>query len=354
MSGLRVLAAALGAAVAVGIVSAPAQAALPEPKPSVELPSQIDLPAFYEPQTICKSKERPGTRALRELLIDTYGPATAYATRTCTSSTSEHFDGRALDWMRDKRVPEQKAMADAFIDWLLAPAPDGTPQEMARRMGIMYIIWNGRMIRMYDVGRGWTEYRGCRSTSRGKAYDTTCHRNHVHFSLSWNGAAAMTSWYSGTAQTLPWCSSRYTSADPGPGTPAKVKDPTALPGFVSVGPKTIINTRNGYGYGGTLSSPCRLLAGRTLFPKVRLVPPDAEAVVLKVIAESNAPSRLSVWSSGGKKPRGQVFLPITTRKKKVMVVPIASDGTVAVSTSVGAARVRIRVIGYVPDADALK
>ncbi len=353
MPVLRVLAAAMGAAVAAGVVTAPAQAALPDPKPSVTLPSQIDRPAFYEPQTVCKSKERPGTRALRQLLIDTYGPATAYATRTCTSSTSEHFDGRALDWMRNKRVPEEKEMADAFVDWLLAPAADGTPHEMARRMGIMYIIWNGRMIRMYDVGRGWTEYRGCRSTNTGKANDTTCHRNHVHFSLSWNGAAAITSWYSGTAQTLPWCSHRSTSADPGQGTATKVGDPTTLPGFVKVGPKTIINTRTGFGYRGTLGSPCRLLAGRTLFPRVRLVPPDAEAVVLKVIAESNAPSRLSVWSSGAEKPRGQIYTPIGVRKRK-MVVPIASDGTVAVSTSVGASRIRIRVIGYLPDADVLQ
>lgn len=346
---LRTLAAALTAAVAVGLMGPAAQAAPADPTPSVELPSVIDRPAFYEAQTLCAPKSRPGTRALRDLLLDTYGPATVYIPRTCTSSTSEHFDGRALDWMRNKRVASEREMADSFVDWLLEPAADGTPHEMARRLGIMYIIWNGRMIRMYDPGRGWTEYRGCRSTNKGKALDTTCHRNHVHFSMSWDGAAAITSWWTGTAQTLSFCPARYTSAEPGRGQPAKVSDPDALPGFVAVGPKTIVNTKRGTG--ASLTGPCRLLAGRSLYPQARvsgLVPPDAEGVVLKVIAESNAPSKLSVWSSGGSLPTARISTPIRV-KKKVMVVPIASDGTVAVRTSVGASRIRIRVIGYVPE-----
>ncbi len=202
-----------------GSTAAPAQAAAPPvPKPKVVLPATLDRAAFYEPQTICDPTPRPGVLALRDTLVATYGPATTYISRACTSSTSEHFDGRALDWMRNSRVPAQKAQADAFVAWLLAPAADGTPHAMARRLGIQYVIWNSRMIRMYDPGRGWTNYRNCLAKKNsGKNLDTSCHRNHVHLSLSWDGAAGQTSFWTGVAQTLGSCSEGRASASPGRG-----------------------------------------------------------------------------------------------------------------------------------------
>ena len=70
---------------------------------------------------------------------------------------------------------------------------------MARRMGIQYVIWNNRMWRAYDSGRGWTEYNDClhKSKKGKKAWAQRCHRTHVHFSLSWDGAYKRTSYFSG-------------------------------------------------------------------------------------------------------------------------------------------------------------
>lgn len=324
---------------------------------SLALPAELDNAAFYEKQTVCESVARPGTAALRDLLLATYvyENPTIYITRNCTSNTSEHFDGRALDWMRSVRVAAEKEMADAFVSWLLAPAADGTPHEMARRLGIMYIIWDSRMIRMYDPGRGWTEYSSCLDPARsGPGLDTACHRDHVHLSMSWDGAAGITSWWTGAAQTQKYCSAAAASsaAAAGSGAPAVVADPATVVGYVPVKPTTILDTRAGLGAG--LSASCRLLAGRALYPRAAidgLVPAGAGAVVVRVTSTSNAPARLSVWSSGGARPVGQVATPIGTTSATV-VLPLSSDGTIALSTSLGAANVTAKVIGFAPSSEA--
>ena len=87
---------------------------------------------------------------------------------------SEHKDGRAIDWGVSIRNGT-KAIGDEFFAW--ATANNG---EMARRLGIMYLIWDSRMWREYDMGRGFPEYRSCqtawahpRRTTR-PATATTC------------------------------------------------------------------------------------------------------------------------------------------------------------------------------------
>ena len=100
--------------------------------------------------------------------------------------------------MTNVRVPEQKAMADAFIAWLQAPDEFGNPAAMARRLGISYVIWNNQTWRAYDPARGWTDYNGCRAKKKAKrALDNTCHRTHVHISFTWDGALKRTSYYTG-------------------------------------------------------------------------------------------------------------------------------------------------------------
>jgi hypothetical protein len=311
----------------------------------VALPAAIDLPSFYEKQTVCQSVARPGSLAIRQLLLETYGPATVYITRACTRNVSEHFDGRAVDWMRDSRIPAEREQAEAFLAWLLAPGPDGTPMEMARRLGIMYLIWDNRMIRSYDPGRGWTNYRGCMAAGMaGTGLDTTCHRNHIHISLSWDGAAMATSWWTGVAQTLPYCgNAASTGARPAPGD-AVVADPAAITGFAPSTPTSVLDTASGAG----APNPCRVLAGRTLTIDVRpaLAGTGARVVALEVTARSNAPARLAFWSSGRSKPAGQVELPIQAETTQTVLVPISSKGTVAMGTSMGAVNVRARVVGY--------
>jgi hypothetical protein len=350
---MRALVAATSAALVVALVGVPAAALAPTPTTAVPLPVELDIASFYEAQTICDPTPRPGATALRDLLLATYGPATIYIPRACTSSTSEHFDGRAVDWMRSVRVPAEKEMADAFVAWLLAPAADGTPHAMARRLGIMYLIWDSRMIRMYDPGRGWTEYRGCLDPAKaGESLDNTCHRNHVHISMSWDGAAGNTSWWTGAAQTQPYCPTMSSRATPGSGDGLVVPDLASVAGAVPVTPTPILDTRAGVGAG--LAGPCRVLAGRAVFPMAAvagLVPAGVGAVVLQVTSSSNAPATLAAWSSGAPRPPGQVSTPIGSTTATVLV-PLASDGSVALGTSLGAANLAATVIGYAPGASS--
>lgn len=347
MRVLRMLAAAASAVMLVGVAGVPAGAAVTVPVPGVALPPVIDNPAFYEPQTVCDPTPRPGAVALGQLLVTTYGPATVYIPRGCTSSTSEHFDGRAVDWMRTVRDPVQKEMADAFVNWLLAPAADGTPHEMARRMGIMYIIWNNQMIRMYDPARGWTDYRGCLDPANaGPALDNTCHRNHVHLSMSWDGAAGLTSWWSGAAQTQPSCAARTSKTVPTAGTASVIGDLATVPGLVPVPATTILDTAAGAGAG--LTGSCRALAGRSLYPQsvVAGAPSGARWAAVSVTSSSNAPAHLVAWSSGGTRPATLLATPLGTTSA-TLLVPIALDGTIGMGTTLGAANLTAQVVGYV-------
>lgn len=144
----------------------------------------------YQGQRRCMPGSRPGTRAVKRLLHTTYDPSIRIGlSRHCGGDTSEHYDGRALDWMTNWRNPRQAAQADAFVGWLTGKER-GIRGANARRLGVMYIIWRGRMWRAYDPG--WRDYNGC---SRGGGNPTACHRDHVHISLTWRGAYKKTSWY---------------------------------------------------------------------------------------------------------------------------------------------------------------
>ncbi|MGH8970712.1 MAG: hypothetical protein ACRDV1_12265, partial [Actinomycetes bacterium] len=159
----------------------------------------IDPYARYEAESGCSPTEKPGPQMLRSILTKTYGTSiSTNIVRPCSASSSGHEEGRSLDWTTSVRVAAQKEMATAFIGWLLAKDGYGSTHAMVRRLGIQYVIWNNRMWRAYDPGRGWAEYSGCLATAKaGKAYDNACHRNHVHVSFSWDGAYKRTSYATG-------------------------------------------------------------------------------------------------------------------------------------------------------------
>lgn len=145
--------------------------------------------AAYVPQTSCDPRWRPGVRRFRNLVLRQY-PATGDlgALRNCTDdATSEHLDGRAWDWEVDVGRPKQFAAATDLLNWLLADGPDGRPGYWARRLGIMYIIYNDRIWGSYRSGEGWRDLGG-----------GDPHTDHVHFSFSWAGAAGTTSFWDGT------------------------------------------------------------------------------------------------------------------------------------------------------------
>ena len=186
---------------AVGIGAAtPASAATPRPPVPASLPAAAEAPAGYVPAVSCDPTAKPGAVALGKLLTRTY-PGTRYGIdRTCgadTLSTTEHYEGRAVDWMTSVRVPEQAARARALISWLTATDKAGNTFANARRLGVMYIIWDGKIWGAYSAERGWRPYSSCADHPE-KGWDSTCHRDHVHLSLSWAGAMARTSYWTGT------------------------------------------------------------------------------------------------------------------------------------------------------------
>jgi peptidoglycan hydrolase-like protein with peptidoglycan-binding domain len=212
LAGTLVAAASMitpGAAVAaVGSAPAPTGAAAPSPAPSASPPAAVpavpaglpagleDLSPYLE-QVSCDPAAKPGAVALGKLLLATY-PGTSYAiSRACGADgmASEHYEGRAADWMTSVRDPSGAARAEAFVGWLLAPDAQGRAFANARRLGVMYVIWNDRIWGSYAAGSGWRPYSTC-ARHPEVAWDTGCHRDHVHVSLSWAGAMGRTSFWS--------------------------------------------------------------------------------------------------------------------------------------------------------------
>jgi hypothetical protein len=152
--------------------------------------------ASYQPQTRCRDLPRPGTRELAEWIDARFAGGSALASvRSCTSGgTSEHKDGRAIDWSMDATDPGQRQEVRRFLDEVFATDGSGTPHALARRMGIMYVIWNDHMWASYD-SFGRTDYRNASCAGAATCSATLRHRDHVHISLSRAGARADTSWY---------------------------------------------------------------------------------------------------------------------------------------------------------------
>ena len=150
--------------------------------------------ATYQPQTRCRQTPKAGVLLLADWLVARgggYGPIS----RSCAgSSTSEHKESRAFDWLLDATDPADQALAAALLEEVLAPDDMGEPHALARRMGIMYVIWDDHMYAAYD---GFVAKRylssGCRT--RRTCSPTLRHRDHMHISLTRQGAKGATSWY---------------------------------------------------------------------------------------------------------------------------------------------------------------
>jgi hypothetical protein len=77
-----------------------------------------------------------------------------------------------------------RQVAADFLSWVTGPGPSGEAGEMASRLGIMYVIYNHKIWSSYSPG--WRKYTGADP-----------HTSHIHISLSWNGARAHTSFWTG-------------------------------------------------------------------------------------------------------------------------------------------------------------
>jgi hypothetical protein len=357
LRGLRVRAALATAALAAALLPAfaagPAASAAVVPR-SPALPVAIDAFASYQGQTTCSPTAKVGATKLAALLRTTYGSASIGIPRSCsTGGQSEHKEGRALDWMLSVRVPAQRAKVQAFLTWLLAPGSDGRPAAMARRLGVMYLGWNNRFWAAYRPDSGWTDLKGCTTdpAKLASGYDTLCHRNHLHISLSWEGALAYTSFWSGTP-VAPACEAGWSSGDAVP-----VGRGTDL---VPVTPVRVLSTKSG----GGLDAPCRATAAESWsgarrdvvahVTGVGAVPVDGVAAVAVRVTAYRTVLPLTVVSA--RTTASSALRPVLTAvtaatTAATTVVPVASDGTIRLAVDRGSADLIVDVVGWVPLAE---
>lgn len=328
------------AAVTPGAAAKTVSTTLPPDRP---YPAVLDAPIEYEGMTTCDPTPRPGALKLRQLLLDTYGKAVIGISRACDQdSISEHKEGRAVDWMVDWKNAAERAEAQAFVDWVTAPGPDGTAAANARRLGIMYIGWADQMWRAYDPGRGWTELKGCYSL-QGSGSDTFCHRDHVHFSMTWDGAAARTSYWDDTPVVDAPC--RVVRAS---GTARALHGSAA---FVPVKPVRVFDSRRKGATGcylqqrrwsGDDRSTSIAVTGRRGIPKT-----GVQAVAVRVTAyESNAPGWISASGSPGAGGPRVVSLGMQGTSASTAIVPVSDTGRIWLATVAGHARFAVDVLGY--------
>ena len=157
--------------------------------------ADIEDYASYDPQTRCKPKPKPGTEYLGHWIVRRYDGRFGGISRACSKhTTSEHMEGRAFDWTLDARKRADRERARAFLDRILQTDRRGNTHAWARRMGVMYIIWNDRMFGAWDRFRR-EPYLSSSCETRKKCSATLRHRDHMHISLSHKGARGNTSWY---------------------------------------------------------------------------------------------------------------------------------------------------------------
>lgn len=148
----------------------------------------------------CSPYAKPGTISLGSLLTRSYdGTSIVSMARPCSGSraTSDHQQGRALDWGVHADNAHQVAQANRFLRWLMATDEWGNTLAMARRLGISYVIWNDRI---WDQFNGWRAYRSssCPAGDISRCSVTLRHRDHMHVSLSWESARKQTSFWTHT------------------------------------------------------------------------------------------------------------------------------------------------------------
>ena len=318
------------------VLISPAEAAPPKPN-TPEFSKAIEGYAPYEGGEFCEPVNRPGAVKLANLIRATYGQDESIGiARNACYTTSEHNDGRALDWMVDATTRAGKAKANAFLDWLLATDRFGNRNAMARRLGVMYIIHNRRIWRSYDPG--WGAYSG-----------TNPHTDHIHISLSYDGSTGRTSFWTGKPLGTPCANGSLTTSAP------RVEvDPMR---FVPVAPTRVASTESG---AGMLSGPCRAFhgSGRRVDVQVTGAGPvpgrGVAAVALNVaMRRPNWESSLTAGPAGGNIP---ALKRVSAEQNQIstssVVLPVGADGKVSFFTDFGATDLAVSVTGYYVDPDA--
>jgi hypothetical protein len=158
-----------------------------EPQARVALPAAVEDFSPYLPQVSCDPNPKPGVVAFEQLMLATFQHGwSGGIVRNCSApgvagGRSEHKEGRAWDWMLNPNSYEDQTAGQQAVDWLM-----GDDAVNARRLGVMYLIWNRRIWSAHDNKLGWRPYN----------YGDP-HVSHIHVSFSWAGAEKRTSWWTG-------------------------------------------------------------------------------------------------------------------------------------------------------------
>ena len=81
--------------------------------------------------------------------------------RSCKDGgVSEHKEGRAFDWAVSVYSARDRAYVADFMARLFATDAEGNTDALARRMGIMYLIWNDQIYSSYYGFRA-RPYKAC-------------------------------------------------------------------------------------------------------------------------------------------------------------------------------------------------
>jgi len=164
--------------------------ALAEPTPIEDYPS-------YQPASRCAATAKPGTEALGHWVVHKYGGGFGGILRRCHGGgSSEHNEGRAFDWTVSVQNAADRERVRKFLDDLFATDRAGNAHARARRMGVMYVIWNDHMYSAWDRYEA-EPYRSSSCPRIRTCSATLRHRDHVHISLTRQAARGGTSWYSG-------------------------------------------------------------------------------------------------------------------------------------------------------------
>jgi hypothetical protein len=296
----------------------------------------IDPYSSYEPENTCSPAPKPGVVAYRDLLVRTYGSRWNNISRACSSSSSGHEEGRALDWGNLATNATQQAQATALFGWLFATDANGNKHAMARRLGIQYIQYNNRMWRAYDPGAGWQPQMmgGKACSTLGSTYKTSCHRDHIHTSFSWNGANKKTSFFTGAIPCpAPAAQPAFTAAMPinmtaVPVTPARVFSTLSGAGACRLQPKGWVDVKV-TGVGGVPST-------------------GVGAVALNLTAvRATSATYLSAYPTGTAYPgNSSVNVAAGGTAAGMVIVPVGSNGRVSIRSSYSPVDVNVDVVGY--------
>lgn len=168
---------------------APLRAIRSSPLVGGKKPGRPESGEPYVPQEACVPIELPGVAAFRQFLLGAFPrpPESLWVyniLRGCNvPGISEHEEGRALDFEADVADPVQLAQATRLLDWLTAHSG-----YQAKRFGIMYMIYRQRI---------WALYKPYWRRMSNRGNKTANHRDHIHFTFTWNGALKRSSYWTG-------------------------------------------------------------------------------------------------------------------------------------------------------------